>query len=135
MENSFESGDSINAIDWDLKTTNKDVFAYIKALVAMRKAHPAFRMTNASDIKNNLRFIENIPEGIVAYTLDGQAVKDSWGKILVVYNGTAEEKKLTDQGSNWKAYILNNKVRTGGQRKIMNNGIVVAPYSCSVFFE
>lgn len=135
VENSFESGDSINAIDWDLKTTNKDVFAYIKALVAMRKAHPAFRMTKASDIKANLRFSENVPEGIISYTIDGQAVKDSWGKILVVYNGSAEEKKLTDQGSNWKAYILNNKLRTGGQRKIMNDGIVVGPYSCSVFFE
>jgi pullulanase len=135
VENSFESGDSINAIDWDLKTTNKEVFSYIKTLVAMRKAHPAFRMMKAGDIKSNLRFVENVPEGIIAYTLDGQAVKDSWGKILVVYNGSAEEKTLTGQGSDWKAYIRNNKLRTAGQSKIVGEEIVVAAYSCSVFFE
>ena len=30
VENSFESPDSINAIDWSLKTKNKDVYEYVK---------------------------------------------------------------------------------------------------------
>ena len=46
-ENSFNAGDSINAIDWSLKTKNKDVFEYVKALIKMRKEHPAFRMKTA----------------------------------------------------------------------------------------
>ncbi|MEI9809112.1 MAG: hypothetical protein WDO16_15320 [Bacteroidota bacterium] len=29
-ENSYNAGDSINAIDWNLKTVNKDVFEYVK---------------------------------------------------------------------------------------------------------
>ena len=44
VENSFESPDSINAIDWSLKTKNKEVFEYVKGLIKMRKEHPAFRM-------------------------------------------------------------------------------------------
>src|SRR5262249_3592617 len=40
-DNSFNAGDSINAIDWALKTKNKDVFEYVKALITLRKGHPA----------------------------------------------------------------------------------------------
>ena len=36
VENSFESPDSINAINWDLKTKNKYVFDYIKAMIKMQ---------------------------------------------------------------------------------------------------
>jgi pullulanase len=58
VENSFESPDSINAIDWSLKTKNKEVFDYVKALIKMRKDHPAFRMTKANQISENVEFQE-----------------------------------------------------------------------------
>ena len=44
VHNSYNSPDSINTIDWKNKTAHKDVFEYVKGLIAMRKAHPAFRM-------------------------------------------------------------------------------------------
>jgi len=42
-ENSY-NGDSISAIVWSLKIKNKDVFDYVKALIKIRKEHPAFGM-------------------------------------------------------------------------------------------
>ncbi len=45
-ENSYNAGDSINAIDWDLKTKNKDVFDYIKGLIKMRKDASCFQNAN-----------------------------------------------------------------------------------------
>ena len=44
-------GRAINAIDWNLKHANADQFDYYKELIALRKAHPAFRMTKAEDFK------------------------------------------------------------------------------------
>jgi pullulanase len=57
VENSFESPDSINAIDWSLKTNNKEIFEYVKGLIKMRKEHPAFRMNSAKEIAANIQFI------------------------------------------------------------------------------
>ena len=84
VENSFQSGDSINAINWNLKSENKAVFEYVQALIKMRKAHPAFRMTSAADISRNIFFQEKLPPQVVAYTINGAGVKDKWKKIFVV---------------------------------------------------
>src|SRR4029079_17350021 len=68
VENSFESPDDINAIDWGLKTTNKDVFDYVKGLISMRKEHPAFRMMTAKAISTAIRFRDKLPAGVIIYT-------------------------------------------------------------------
>ena len=39
VHNSYESPDSINAIDWKRKTTNNDVFIYYKRLIAVSYTH------------------------------------------------------------------------------------------------
>src|SRR6185503_6147850 len=78
VENSFEAPDSINAIDWELKTRNKTTFEYIKYLIDLRKKHPALRMTTAKEIFTNIKFLEGLPAGVIAYEINGTAVKDSW---------------------------------------------------------
>lgn len=110
VENSFDSPDSINAIDWGLKSTNKDVFDYIKALVKMRRTHPAFRMESANLIRENLYFLENTGDDLLAYTLNGAAVGDKWKRILVIYSGANGKKKITLPPGKWKLYIRNNQL-------------------------
>ena len=53
VHNSYKSPDSVNAIDWTLKTANADQFEYYKNLIRLRKEHPAFRMTTAEEIAKN----------------------------------------------------------------------------------
>lgn len=131
-ENSYNAGDSINAIDWSLKTKNKDVFDYVKALIKMRKEHPAFRMTTTEQIVTNLKFIDNLPGGVVAYTINGGAVNDKWKRIQVCFNGTSELKNLAVEFKNAKVAILNNKV--AGQEDEVNT-ITLQPYSCSILYQ
>ena len=85
VHNSYCSPDSINAIDWSLKAQHEDVFRYYQGLIALRKAHPAFRMGEAELVRKHLHFLD-APEGGVAYALDGEAVGDEWKTIVVVLN-------------------------------------------------
>ena len=85
VHNSYCSPDSINAIDWSLKAQHEDVFRYYQGLIALRKAHPAFRMGEADLVRKHLHFLD-APEGVVAYALDGEAVGDEWKTIVVVLN-------------------------------------------------
>ena len=112
VENSFESGDSINAIDWDLKTKNKDVYDYVSKLISMRKAHPAFRLTTAAEIAENIKFIQD-SSGLVSYTIDGKPVSDKWSKIYLAFNGSAKEKALVLPVGKWKPYIVNSEAAKG----------------------
>ena len=90
VHNSYCSPDSINAIDWSLKAQHEDVFRYYQGLIALRKAHPAFRMGDAELVRQHLHFLD-APEGVVAYMLDGEAVGDAWKTIVVVLNANRED--------------------------------------------
>ena len=130
-ENSFQCRDSINAIDWSLKTKNKDVFEYVKALIKMRKEHPAFRMSSAKEIADNIRFMDKLPPGLIAYTIDGAKLGDRWKKILVCFNGTNTLQTVSGGSNNWFSFISGNVLVTP---KIIKGDITLEPYSCSLLY-
>lgn len=104
VENSFQHPDSINRLDWERKSTYATHTAYFQALIALRKAHPAFRLHSAKAIQEHLHFLEGTPPGIVAYTLDGAAVGDAWGQIVVIYNATDTAWALPFGESLWAVH-------------------------------
>lgn len=132
VENSFNSPDSINGIDWSLKTKNKEIFDYVKTLIALRKDHPAFRMTSTDLIKSNLKFREDMEKGVVGYTINGIAVKDTWKKIMVLLNGTNQNKKLNIDGK-WNIAISSNKFSP--ERTEISDSIYLKPHTCSILFQ
>ena len=130
-ENSYNAGDSINAIDWGLKTKNKDVFDYVKALIKMRKEHPAFRMRTTKEIAANLVFLEKLPAGLIGYTINGESVKDSWKKIKIYFNGTGISQTMQLDKKNWNPFLSNNKIATN-QGNV--NSLELLPYSCTILY-
>ncbi len=107
VENSYNAGDSINAIDWAMKEQNKEVVEYVKSLIQLRKEHPAFRMTSNEQIKKFIRFDAKAAEGIIAFTIDGFAVKDKWKKIFVAYNGNSKFSNIKIPTGQWKNALSN----------------------------
>lgn len=132
VENSFESPDSINAIDWDLKTKNKEVFEYVQGLIRMRKEHPAFRMMRSEDVASGIIFRSSLPEGVLSFTIDGKLSGDSWKTIQVFYNGTNKEHHLAIS-KNWNAAILNNYFINISDK--MLSAVDLKPYSCTILYQ
>ena len=86
VHNSFNSPDSINRLDWDNLERYPQVMAYYSALIAMRKAHPAFHMGDADMVRRNLDFLPG-EDCLVAFHIDGKQVpQESWGDIYVALN-------------------------------------------------
>lgn len=133
VENSFESPDSINAIDWSLKSKNKYVFEYVKALIKMRKEHPAFRMQTGKQIASNIKFLEGMPAGVIAYTINGAAVGDKWRKVFVAFNGTGKDVSIVAQPGSYKCFVAGNMVSEtiGGYEGYWR----LSPYSCSILYQ
>ncbi len=129
-ENSYKSPDSINQIDWSLKTKNKDVLEYVKALIKLRKEHPAFRMKTAKEIRTNLTFTAT-NNGFIVCSLNGQAVNDTWGKIVVVYNA-GDKRIFALPGRGWKHYALPGQE---GWFKNLNEEFQIPQQSCVIFYQ
>ena len=104
VHNSFCSPDSVNAINWNLKTVNKDIFCYYRDLVAMRKAHPAFRLGTADAVAEHLEFF---PAGdcVVAYRLHDLDGIDDWEDIIVVLNARREEVEIPLPEGDYKVVV------------------------------
>jgi pullulanase len=85
--NSYNAPDSVNGIDWSLKKKNYDLFTYMRDVIAIRKAHPVFRLRAKEQIAARLKFVDAGDPDILMYTLDGSDVSDeTWKQVCVVVN-------------------------------------------------
>jgi pullulanase len=90
--NSFESPDSVNEIDWNLKREHLDLFNYVRDLIVLRKAHPMFRLRTTADVRSRVQFVENGNRDVLMFTLNGEGVSDeTWKRAWVVLNSANEK--------------------------------------------
>jgi pullulanase len=104
-ENSYKSSDAVNSLKWNARATNIVSVNYYKGLIAIRKAHPAFRMDTTAAVKANLKFL-SVDEPMIAYSLDGKAAGDSWNTIVVAHNPTTAARTVTLPSSgDWNVVV------------------------------
>jgi pullulanase len=122
--NSYKSGDEINSLKWNLISKNAVTRNYFKGMLEIRAQHPAFRLSSTADVKNNLKFLKTSDE-VIAYSLKGSAVKDSWKSIVVIHNAkTASSKVTLPAKGNWNVVVEGNKAGVKTLRTIKNTDVV-----------
>lgn len=126
--NSFRSPDSINRFDWNNLKRYPQVFDYYSKLIALRKAHPAFRMGKAEEVRKNLVFLD-APEGVVAFQLKNNAGGDSWKDIIVVLNANKTERAINVPEGLYTKVLANGKVDENGLGILNGSSVTVAPQS------
>lgn len=126
VENSFESPDSINAIDWNWKTINKDVVEYYQRLIQLRKHHPAFRLPNNSLIQEHIRFLDFTATNLVGYQLKARTNGESWENIVIVFNGNKAEKTITIPAGDYKKIIADHQIDEDGLGEVSGGKIKIA---------
>jgi pullulanase len=99
VENSYQSPDSINRIDWDAKTRYSEHVEAYRNLIALRKAHPSFRLTSAQEIRKRLRFLES-NQGVIAYEITSPET-DTWKKVMVAINGSGRAATFSLSDGNY----------------------------------
>ena len=129
--NSFRSPDSINRFDWNNLKRYPQVFDYYSKLIALRKAHPAFRMGKAEEVRKNLVFLDT-PEGVVAFQLKNNAGGDSWKDIIVVLNANKTERAINVPEGLYTKVLANGKVDENGLGILNGSSVTVAPQSALI---
>ena len=109
VHNSYNSPDAINAIDWSFKARYADLYDYYRGLIALRKAHPAFRLGDADMVREHLEFLD-APEGVVAWRLTGHAGGDPCEELVVIIN--SREEPVSINIPDWKAASNSNDSAT-----------------------
>lgn len=135
VANSFNSPDSVNQIDWSFKSKNRDVFDYIKGLIALRKAHPAFRIPTVEGLQQWLHFLDTGDSGVIAYTLGEYANGDEWKEILVAYNGNRHEANIHIPEQEWTVVCRDGQINADGLDQTAGGDISIAPSSALILYR
>ncbi len=132
VHNSYKSPDSINAIDWSLKHKNAEQFDYYRELIALRKAHPAFRMTTAEEIAKNIVFDKVDAPNVVSYSIRNNANGDEWKEIKLVFNGSADPFVAKVPKGDWIVVARDGSLRSEGMGSSRGGNVVVPPTSALI---
>ena len=134
VHNSFRSPDSINRLDWNNLKRYPQVFDYYAGLIALRKAHPAFRMGKAEEVRKHLEFVD-APKGVVAFRLKDNAGGDAWRNIYVVLNSQKTPQNVNVAEGSYTTVVANGKVNADGLGLISGSTLTVAPQSALIVHD
>jgi len=132
VHNSFESPDSINAINWENKTKYINLFHYYKNLIALRKAHPAFHMNDAQQVRQHLTFLPTKSDHVIAYTLNNHANNDDAEQIVVIFNSDRNNIIQTIDPGTYKILCINGDISCAGFGYMEGGNITVLKQSALI---
>ncbi|MEQ9455646.1 MAG: type I pullulanase [Phycisphaeraceae bacterium] len=131
--NSYNAGDEVNKFDWPRKLDYADVYDYTRGLIAIRKAHPAFRIHDAATVRQHMRFL--MLDKLVAFELDGDALGDSWPLILVAYNGEPDAHILPLPEGTWSVVVNAQEASADKPLAAATGELTLPPYSMVVVWQ
>jgi pullulanase len=127
-ENSYNLPLFTNVLRYDWNEQQEALQEYYKGLIAFRKAHKGLRMTTAEQVRENIRFVDGLPEKVVAFTI--QQEKET---LFIVYNANPKsvEIALPEDGT-WNLFIDGEQAGT----KVLGTATQtaeVSAVSCAVY--
>lgn len=132
VHNSFRSPDSINAIDWNQKEKYRDLFDYYRNLIAMRKAHPAFRLRTADEVARHIKFDETRSDNLISYSITGNAGGDTWKEIKLVFNGANEAQTVNIKKDDWTIVAQDGRIDMNGLGTTRGGSITLPPHTALI---
>jgi pullulanase/glycogen debranching enzyme len=122
--NSYEKDNETNWLNFNQKDMNMELVNYYRGLIALRKAHPAFRRSN----RNDVRFVDCETPFAFGYVLQKNSSHDR-NDFMVLMNGNPEQPAvfMLPEGK-WHVVVDGRNVGTKRLR-ITTGRVTVSPTS------
>lgn len=135
VENSYQSPDSINVIEWANKQTYNDLYTYYREIIKIRRQHKGFRLGTAELVKNHVEFPETTQEGLIIYRIKDLQGIDTASSLIVLLNGTAEAMEAEVPQATYTVLAQDAQANANGMGTIETEKVQVAPYSATILAE
>ncbi|HNO79992.1 MAG TPA: type I pullulanase [Phycisphaerae bacterium] len=110
--NSYNAPDDVNEVDWSRKPAFAGVCDYARGLIALRKAHPLFRLRTRDEVERRVHFAVPPRFDCIVYQIDGDELADESVKSMwVLLNGSGEDVEFTLADGRWG--VLADGTRSG----------------------
>lgn len=135
VENSYQSPDSINVIEWANKQTYNDLYTYYREIIKIRRQHKGFRLGTAELVKNHVEFPETTQEGLIIYRIKDLQGIDTASSLIVLLNGTAEPMEAEVPQATYTVLAHDAQANANGMGTMEGGKVQVAPYSATILAE
>ncbi|MEE1069587.1 MAG: type I pullulanase [Paludibacteraceae bacterium] len=135
VENSYQSPDSINVIEWANKQTYNDLYTYYREIIKIRRQHKGFRLGTAELVKNHVEFPETTQEGLIIYRIKDLQGIDTASSLVVLLNGTAEAIEAEVPQATYIVLAQDAQANANGMGTIEGGKVQVAPYSATILAQ
>lgn len=89
--NSYQSPDAINQIDWQRKADYWELFDCVRRMIAVRKAHPIFRLATREEVAQRCQFHAHDWWDAILLELNGRGLPgETWSRLLMLVNGSPD---------------------------------------------
>lgn len=135
VENSYQSPDSINVIEWANKQTYNDLYTYYREIIKIRRQHKGFRLGTAELVKNHVEFPETTQEGLIIYRIKDLQSIDTAASLVVLLNGTPEPMEVEIPQATYTVLAHDAQANANGMGTIEAGKVQVAPYSATILAQ
>lgn len=134
VHNSYNSPDSINALNWSNLDRYPQLYLYYKGLIQLRRHHPAFRLGTAELVRKHLEFLPT-QDCLVGFVLKNHAGGDSWKNIFVFLNGNREAREVTLPAGNYEMIVCDGVINEQGLGEEHGGKVMVDGQSALILRE
>lgn len=149
-DNTYNLGDQVNNVDWHAKNQNHRLYRHYREAIALRSAHPMFRLGDAELVLEAVKFLDTdlgiaVPAGVLAYEVTDPPLRDgedremdSWKRCVIALNGTETPHDITLPAGTWRAAMIDGAFgRTPAHRKSAKVGssVRVPSHSATIVYE
>jgi pullulanase len=91
-------------------------YAYVKGLIALRKAHPSLRFSTWNDINTNLQSNQESASLVLSTINASAAANETWKTAVVVFNSssTAQQITLPSGSGTWYVAVYGQTIEPAG---------------------
>ena len=135
IDNSYQSPDSINIIPWENKEKYADLYAYYRAMIAIRHAHKGFRLGCAKAVKEHVEFLPTDNKNLIIYRINNLDGIDCAKSLTVLLNGGAKPAATEVPAGVYAVLAHDAQADVKGLGEIKGGKVVVEPYSATILAE
>lgn len=103
-DNSYNLSKELNRLDWNRMYKFQDLISYYKGLHEVRNQFSGF-YDLSEKARTRQHFYENLPEGIIAYEMEGIRGTDQWEKVVVIFHASQEKTEFVLGNTGYKRIV------------------------------
>lgn len=134
VENSYNSPDEINAVEWKRKMEFLDVFTYYKNLIDLRKQNPVFSLSLDTEVRNAIEFRNDVfladNQNAIGYTLDCEDKK-----LFIVINPYQYDINVNLKEDGWNMLLFADDYFPKNPLPLHSSQTTVSRLSAAVFVK